>query len=66
MEDKNVDTQKLYDLLEVEKTCTQDEVKKAYRKIARKAHPDKGGDPELFKEINMAYEVNFPTFITKY
>jgi len=28
-----------------------DQIKKAYRKLAIKMHPDKGGDPEKFKEI---------------
>lgn len=31
-----------------------DEIKKAYRKNALKHHPDKGGDPELFKELTHA------------
>jgi DnaJ family protein A protein 2 len=32
------------------------EIKKAYRKKALKEHPDKGGDPEKFKEISKAYD----------
>lgn len=56
-EEKEVENEELYKLLEVEKTATSQEIKKAYRNIAKKAHPDKGGDPEKFKEINMAYEV---------
>ena len=46
-----------YEVLGVEKGATQDEIKKAYRKLAVKSHPDKGGDPELFKQITEAYEV---------
>jgi len=56
-EEKDVDTNKLYELLEVDKKASKDEIKKAYRKIARKAHPDKGGDPDVFKDINNAYEI---------
>jgi molecular chaperone DnaJ len=40
----------------VKKTATPDEIKKAFRKLARKHHPDAGGDEEKFKEINEAYE----------
>jgi len=54
---KNVDTTKFYKLLEVEKGANENEIKKAYRKLAVKHHPDKGGDPEKFKEITRAYEV---------
>eukprot|EP00440_Ansanella_granifera_P020074 gb/GFBE01021809.1/.p1 GENE.gb/GFBE01021809.1/~~gb/GFBE01021809.1/.p1 ORF type:complete len:512 (+),score=193.29 gb/GFBE01021809.1/:1-1536(+) len=54
---KNVDTTKFYKLLEVEKSANDAEIKKAYRKLAVKHHPDKGGDPEKFKEITRAYEV---------
>jgi len=56
-EPKDVDTDKLYELLGVPKTATGTEIKKAYRNLAKKAHPDKGGDIEKFKEINMAYEI---------
>ena len=45
-----------YDVLGVSKESTQDEIKKAYRKLALIFHPDKGGDPEKFKEISEAYE----------
>jgi len=53
---KVVDTEKLYKILEVSKDATQDEIKKAFRKKALKEHPDKGGDPEKFKDISLAYE----------
>ena len=47
-----------YNILGVHKTATQDEVKKAYRKLAMKNHPDRnGGDDSKFKQINEAYEV---------
>ena len=45
------DTQGLYDELGVAKTATFDEIKKAYRKLAIKNHPDKGGDAEKFQKI---------------
>lgn len=41
----------------VDKDAGQGEIKKAYFKLAKSAHPDKGGDPEKFKEISAAYEV---------
>ncbi|KAK2460521.1 hypothetical protein APHAL10511_006991 [Amanita phalloides] len=48
---------KYYDLLETTADATDAELKKAYRKKALRLHPDKGGDPELFKEVTHAYEV---------
>jgi len=46
-----------YDILGVKKSATADEIKKAFRRLARKHHPDTGGDEEKFKEINEAYEI---------
>ncbi len=46
-----------YKILGVEKGASQDEIKKAYRKLAVKHHPDKGGDEAEFKKINEAYQI---------
>merc|ERR1719171_2655698 len=53
----NVNTTKLYEILGVEKDASPDVIKKAYRKLAVKNHPDKGGDPETFKEIQQAHDI---------
>ena len=45
-----------YKTLGVPRTATADEIKKAFRKLARTHHPDAGGDEAKFKEINEAYE----------
>lgn len=50
----------LYETLGVSSTASADEIKKAYRRLARKYHPDINKDPgaeEKFKEINAAYEI---------
>ncbi|KAF8380534.1 hypothetical protein HHK36_028021 [Tetracentron sinense] len=54
---KKSDNTKYYEILGVSKSASQDELKKAYKKAAIKNHPDKGGDPEKFKELAQAYEV---------
>ncbi|MEW5300082.1 MAG: hypothetical protein WDW38_002919 [Sanguina aurantia] len=54
---KKSNSTKYYELLCVDKNATQDEIKKAHRKLALKCHPDKGGDPAKFQEINEAYDV---------
>lgn len=47
-----------YNILGVDKGASGDEIKKAFRKLAHKYHPDKqGGDEAKFKEVNEAYQV---------
>lgn len=44
-----------YDILGVDKKATKEDIQKAFRKLAQKHHPDKGGDESRFKEITEAY-----------
>lgn len=46
-----------YKVLEIERGANEEEVKKAYKKMAIKHHPDKGGDEDAFKKVAEAYEV---------
>lgn len=54
---RSVDNSKLYDVLGVSKNASTGEIKRAYRKLARTHHPDKGGNPEKFKEVTKAHEI---------
>jgi len=45
-----------YQTLGVNKDATQDDIKRAYRRLASQHHPDKGGDKERFQEIQAAYD----------
>merc|ERR1712137_5144 len=53
----NVDNKKFYKLLGVDKKVDAKNLKKAWRKICRIHHPDRGGDLEKFKQCEQAYEV---------
>ena len=47
-----------YNILGVDKTASQDQIKKAYRKLSLQFHPDKKtGNAEKFKQINEAYQI---------
>ena len=46
-----------YEILGVDKNANEDDIKKAYRKLALKHHPDKGGSSEKFQEISDAHEI---------
>ena len=45
-----------YQVLGIDENANETDIKKAYRKLSMKYHPDKGGDPEKFKLINEAYQ----------
>src|SRR5918992_3545261 len=60
MRTRNAVAKDYYGILGVARDASDDEIKRAYRKLARKFHPDVNPDPEAqerFKEINTAYEV---------
>jgi len=46
-----------YELLGVKKNATMTQISKAYKKLALKLHPDKGGNDYLFRKVNEAYKV---------
>ena len=52
-----INNKRYYEIFEVNKDASAQEIRKAYRKLAIKLHPDKGGDPAKFQELQNAYEV---------
>ena len=49
-------TATLYDELGVSARASDVEIRRAYRNLVTKTHPDRGGDPAAFKRIQQAYE----------
>ncbi|MFO0940123.1 MAG: J domain-containing protein [Pirellulales bacterium] len=47
----------LYEILQVERTASSQEIKAAYYKLAQKQHPDLGGDRDEFQKLEQAYKV---------
>jgi DnaJ family protein A protein 2 len=47
----------LYQRLGLDRDASRDEIRRAYKDLAREKHPDRGGDPEEFKRIQEAHEV---------
>jgi len=54
---EDVNNSELYEVLEISKSASQADIKKAYRKMAMKHHPDKGGNQDMFKKIGKAYAI---------
>jgi curved DNA-binding protein len=46
-----------YSTLGLNRNASEDDIKKAYRKMAMKHHPDRGGDEKTFKQVSEAYEI---------
>jgi curved DNA-binding protein len=46
-----------YSTLGLQRNASEDDIKKAYRKMAMKHHPDRGGDEKAFKQVSEAYEI---------
>ena len=53
----NINDTKLYDILGIPPSASQNEIKKAYHKQVKIKHPDKGGFVKEFLELQTAYEI---------
>ena len=49
-------TKDYYKTLNINRDSSQDDIKKAFRKLSKQYHPDKGGNEDKFKEISEAYD----------
>ena len=52
-----MDRKKAFEILGIKQGSSPQDIKSAYRKLAMKHHPDKGGDEVKFKEINEAHDI---------
>jgi curved DNA-binding protein CbpA len=55
----------LYEILELNIECTPDEIKSSYIRLAKKHHPDQGGNSDLFQEVTRAYEILYSEITRK-
>jgi curved DNA-binding protein CbpA len=46
-----------YKILGIEENVTESDIRRAYIKLAKETHPDRGGNEEEFKKVNKAYEI---------
>ena len=46
-----------YNCLEINESATEEDIRKAYKKLILLNHPDKGGDPEIFNKVHEAYQM---------
>lgn len=51
------DNDDLYHVLGLPRSATPEQIKTAYRRLALRYHPDKGGDAEIFKQVSNAYQI---------
>ena len=58
------DNEALYTALGLSKSAGEDEIKRAYKKLAVKHHPDKGGDPEKVLFLNVQQNENYEHFLS--
>ena len=54
------DARQWWEVLGIEKTANNDEIRKAYFGLAKLHHPDAGGDPVMFDQVQKAYELAIP------
>lgn len=53
----NMDTTKLYEILQVPRNANEKEIRNAFRAHARRNHPDKGGDADIYQMVSVAFQI---------